>query len=92
MLSLRLISWKINQLQVRALFFNIASQCKSVCTIWKNEKFSLTEKKIRQINYLVIYLKLLVSQIHNENLTKGRWKKPQKCITHKEKYFLRCLM
>ena len=25
-------------------------------TVWKNEKFSLTEKKFRQINYLVISL------------------------------------
>ena len=25
-------------------------------TVWKNEKFSLIEKKIRQINYLVIHL------------------------------------
>ena len=35
---------------------------------------------------------LIKTAEHNENLTKGRWKKPQKCITHKEKYFLRCLM
>ena len=26
------------------------------CTLWKNEKFSLTEKKFRQINHLVISL------------------------------------
>ena len=25
-------------------------------TVWKNEKFSLSEKKIRQVNYLVISL------------------------------------
>ena len=27
-----------------------------MCTVWKNEKFSLTKKKFRQINYLVISL------------------------------------
>ena len=30
--------------------------CISQLTVWKNEKFSLTEKKFRQINYLVISL------------------------------------
>ena len=33
------------------------------CTVWKNEKFSLTKKIFRQINSLVIYLvKLLLSR------------------------------
>ena len=37
-------------------------QC-TVCTVWKNEKFSLTKKIFRQINSLVISLvKLLLSQ------------------------------
>ena len=26
------------------------------CTVWKNEKFTLTQKIFRQINYLVILL------------------------------------
>ena len=35
----------------------------SHCTVWKNEKFSLTEKKFRQIIYLVISIvKLMLSR------------------------------
>ena len=30
--------------------------------------------------------------MHNENLTKDQWKKPQKLIAHLEKCYLRCLM
>ena len=31
-------------------------------TVWKNEKFSLTEKKIRQMNHIVIFSKTLLSR------------------------------
>ena len=45
----------LNELQ-KIWFDGIFYGWDAVCTLWKNEKFSLTEKKIRQINYLVISL------------------------------------
>ena len=34
----------------------LENQYTTMCTLWKNEKFTLTKKIFRQINYLVIYL------------------------------------
>ena len=42
----------------------------SIGTVWKNEKFTLTEKFFRQINYLVISL---VKQLLSRNFC-------QKCV------------
>ena len=39
------------------IFFKLMQNCRiQICTVWKNEKFSLTKKIFRQINSLVTYL------------------------------------
>ena len=50
---------------------NILMQMPS-CTVWKNEKFSLTEKKFRQINYLVISL---VKPLLSRNFFEKVWER-----------------
>ena len=52
--------WRNIFLLVRDNFLFFHTVNTEQCTVWKNEKFSLTEKKFRQLNYLVIsFMKVL---------------------------------
>ena len=68
------ISWKqcVFLRWFHGIFFEKVHMNPIWCTVWKLQKFSLTEKKFRQINYLVISL---VKPLLSRNFCEKVWER-----------------
>jgi len=76
-----LIWWKIILVRVNSSFFH-SVHC--TCTVWKNEKFSLTKKIFRQNNFLVISLvRLLLSRNICEKMRETKSQQFPHCALHR---------